>query len=171
MFDGTQHYRFSSLRENIVEHLFVGLALKKLWEHGIVDVEILRSEFDAYGYDLVISRGDLVRHVQIKSGTSPKKISVSRFLAERPSGCIVFIVLDDMLNMTSFMFYGADPGAPLPDIEGLKTTKRATANSQGLKPIRENHRDVPPSAFRKLNDLDHLLEALLGLKLKASNEN
>ena len=163
MFNENQHYMHSSLRENIVEHLFVGLALKELWAHGIVDVEILRSEFDAFGYDLVISRGNLVRHVQLKSGTSLKRISVSRLLAERQSGCVIFVGLDDSLNMTSFWFYGSGAGSPLPAIDQLKTTKRATANSEGSKPLRLNHRDVPPSSFVELANMSALLKMLLGV--------
>ncbi|RWX78385.1 hypothetical protein EPK99_07120 [Neorhizobium lilium] len=171
MFDQTQHYSFSSLRENIVEHLFVGLALQRLWAHGIVDVEILRSEFDAYGYDLVVSRGNLVRHVQLKSGTSPKKISVSTLLSQRPSGCVVYILIDDKLNLNSFLFYGSEQGSPLPDLESMKTTKRATANSLGVKPLRENHRDLLPSAFSKVDNLERLLELLLGCQLDESNDS
>ncbi len=44
----------STLRERIVEHAFVGDALRLLWRSGVVDVEVLRSEFDAHGYDLLL---------------------------------------------------------------------------------------------------------------------
>jgi hypothetical protein len=47
----------STLRERIVEHAFVGDALRLLWRNGVVDVEVLRSEFDAHGYDLVMTQG------------------------------------------------------------------------------------------------------------------
>jgi hypothetical protein len=50
----TSHFLHSTLRERIVEHVFVGDALRRLWQHGVTDVEVLRSEFDAGGYDLVI---------------------------------------------------------------------------------------------------------------------
>jgi hypothetical protein len=33
-----------------------------------VNVEVLRSEFDAHGYDLVLARGHTVRHIQLKTG-------------------------------------------------------------------------------------------------------
>ncbi|HEX3673682.1 MAG TPA: hypothetical protein VHU87_05365 [Rhizomicrobium sp.] len=62
------HYQKSSLREKIVEHVFIGEALRMLWRKKIFDAEILRSEFDAFGYDLVLERGDTTRHVQLKSG-------------------------------------------------------------------------------------------------------
>jgi hypothetical protein len=54
----------STLRERIVEHVFVGDALRTLWRRNITDVEILRPDFDAHGYDLVVCRGLIVRHIQ-----------------------------------------------------------------------------------------------------------
>lgn len=56
-------FRHSTLRERIVEHAFVGDALRLLWRKDVVDVEVLRSEFDAHGYDLVMTRGAVVRHI------------------------------------------------------------------------------------------------------------
>ena len=38
----------------------MGDALRRLWQHGIVDVEVLRSEFDAHDYDLVMARGKIM---------------------------------------------------------------------------------------------------------------
>ena len=49
------HNVHSTLREQIVEHVFMGDALRRLWQLGMTDVEVLRSEFDAGGYDLVMS--------------------------------------------------------------------------------------------------------------------
>src|SRR5271155_4726123 len=79
--DPTAQFENSTLRERVVEHVFVGEALRNLWRRGAVDVEVLRSEFDAHGYDLVLAHGRIVRHIQFKSGTSkkPGDISVSLF--------------------------------------------------------------------------------------------
>ena len=71
------HYQHSMLRERIIEHVFVGDALRELWRAGVMDVEVLRSEFDAYGYDLVMSRGAITRHIQLKAGTKPKPIKIA----------------------------------------------------------------------------------------------
>jgi hypothetical protein len=98
------HFQNSTLRERIVEHVFVGDALRTLWRQGIVDVEILRSEFDAHGYDLVMARGRIVRHIQFKTGTSrrPGTVSVSQSLAEKPSGCVIWIRVEPDLGMETF---------------------------------------------------------------------
>ncbi len=63
------HYINSTLRERIVEHVFVGEALRRLWQMGVTDVEVLRSEFDAGGYDLVMSYHRVTRHIQFKTKT------------------------------------------------------------------------------------------------------
>lgn len=165
MFDKSQHHLNSSLREMIVEHLFIGEALRILWRSGIVDVEILRSEIDAYGYDLVISSGQLVRHVQLKSGTKLKKVSISRDLATKPSGCLIFIQVDNNLDHGPYFTFSGEAGNPLPDLSAFRTTKRATANSLGEKPQRVNHVDVPVSAFKKFESLSHLMSSLLGKQL------
>jgi len=44
-----RHFTHSTLRERIVEHVFVGDVLRTLWRLGVTDVEILRPEFDAHG--------------------------------------------------------------------------------------------------------------------------
>jgi len=55
-------FTHSTLRERIVEHVFG--VLRTLWRRGITDVEILRPELNDHGYDVVMSRGPVVRHVQ-----------------------------------------------------------------------------------------------------------
>jgi len=67
--------------------------LRTLWRLGVTDVEILRPEFDAHGYDVVMSRGPVVRHVQLKTQAAGK-VSVGRALAEKPSGCVIWIGLN-----------------------------------------------------------------------------
>jgi hypothetical protein len=66
--DTNPHFENSTLRERIVEHVFLGEALRALWRRGIVDVEVLRSEFEARGCDLVMARSTIVRHIQFKTG-------------------------------------------------------------------------------------------------------
>jgi hypothetical protein len=105
-----RHFTHSTFRERIVEHVFVGDVLRTLWRLGVSDVDILRSEFDAHGYDLVMSRGSIVRHVQLKTQAAGK-VSVSRALAEKPSGCVVWIGLNkDTLELGPFMWFGGVPG-------------------------------------------------------------
>ncbi len=59
----------------------------------MIDAEVLCSEFDAHGYDLVMGRGPIVRHIQFKTGMAakPGDVSVSAALASKPSGCVLWI--------------------------------------------------------------------------------
>jgi hypothetical protein len=61
------HYLYSSLREQILEHIFISEALKVMWRMGYRDMEVLRSEVDNAGYDLVLSHRGIIRHIQLKA--------------------------------------------------------------------------------------------------------
>jgi hypothetical protein len=115
-----RHFTHSTLRERIVEHVFIGDVLRTLWRRGVTDVEILRPEFDAHGYDVVMSRGAVVRHVQLKTQAAGK-VSVGHALSQKPSGCVVWIGLEkDTLDLGPFLWFGGLPGAPLPDIPATR---------------------------------------------------
>ena len=136
-----------------------------LWRHGVVNVEVLRSEFDAHGYDLVMAQGRIVRHIQFKTGTSikPGNVSVSHSLAEKPSGCVIWIRINKPdLDMGPFFWFGGRPGEPLPAIAHFATPKRPTHNKLGERPPKKNHRLVPGREFLKLETLDRVLETLFG---------
>jgi hypothetical protein len=167
----TAHFENSTLRERIVEHVFVGEALRALWCRGVVDVEVLRSEFDAHGYDLVIARRQVIRHIQFKTGTSakPGDVSISLALASKPSGCVLWIRISDDLGLRPFFWFGGTPGRPLPSLDGYEIPKRATHNKDGERPFRKNHRLIPGNQFRRLETLDEVLEALLGSLPKSKN--
>lgn len=158
------HSLHSTLRERIVEHVFVGEALRALWRRGIVDVEVLRSEFDAHGYDLVMGRGSIVRHIQFKTGVrkKPAPVSVGRSLSTKPSGCVIWISVTLDLKMGPFWWFGAAPGEPLPDLSAFASPKRIGRRVSGERPLRTNHSKVLAAAFRRIESLDEVLEALFG---------
>src|SRR3954468_22271461 len=106
--EANPHSTHSVLRERIVEHVFVGDALRRLWQLGVTDVEVLRSEFDAGGYDLVMSYRKVVRHLQFKSvmeGGKTANVTVSLKLMEKPSGCVLWIVLSPKLEAKSYRWF------------------------------------------------------------------
>jgi hypothetical protein len=158
------HFTHSTLRERIVEHVFVGEALRALWQRGITDVEVLRSEFDAHGYDLVMGRGQIVRHIQFKTGVrdKPSPVSVGRALAEKPSGCVIWICVTLGLDIGPFWWFGGEPGEPLPDLSDFASPKRIGRNKEGERPLRANHRKVPARYFRRIDTINSMLEVLFG---------
>jgi len=162
----TAHYVHSTLRERIVEHVFVGDTLRRLWQLGVTDVEVLRSEFDAGGYDLVMSFRKIVRHIQFKTSMADGKaadIKASLKLMDKPSGCIIWILVTPELELESYLWFGSPPGQPLPDIHGMKVAKHAKANAEGIKAQRPEQRIVPRGRFERLGSLDEVLERLFGL--------
>ena len=163
--DHEAHSRHSVLRERIVEHLFIGEALRILWTRDIFDAEILRSEFDAGGYDLVMCRGPIVRHVQLKvslTDSSTSEVKASLRLLDKPSGGVLWLLVTAELKLQSFLWFGGEPGEPLPDITGLKTAQHTKGNADGIKLERENHRIIPRKRFVKLGSIDEVLDCLFG---------
>lgn len=158
------HSHHSTLRERIVEHVFVGEALRLLWRRGVTDVEVLRPEFDAHGYDLVMARGAVVRHIQFKTGKAkgPGDVSLPLALARKPSGCAIWIRVTDHLDMGPYYWFGGFPGAPLPPIDHYEIPLRPTHNGEGVRPKRTNHRLVPKTAFQPVGSLEEILERLFG---------
>ena len=167
-----QNSLHSVLRERIVEHLLTGELLRRLWSFGITSVEILRSEFDRGGYDLVADNGPVVRHVQLKCsvlGGSASHQKISRNLALKPSGCVIWVVVDHDLNFDHFLWFGAGPGEKLPSVDDLKVARHAKGNSLGVKGLRQNLREVKKSKFQRVEDFDSLLTLLFGADWQISH--
>lgn len=160
-----QHTGYSTQRERIIEHVFVGELLRRLWVLGIADVELLRAEVDAGGYDLVLCHKAIVRHVQLKSvieGGQAGRVTVNLKLAEKPSGCVVWLVVGHDLCLRGFRWFGGMPGEPLPDVSSHQTARHARANAKGVKQARPSHRVLRARDFEALQSLDELIERLFG---------
>ena len=160
----------STLREKIVEHLFVGELLRQLWRQGILNVEVLRSEFDSSGYDVAVSQGDIIRHIQLKTTTRDAKrrsVGVHRALAEKPSGCVLWVCVDNDLNLGPFYWFGSALGERLPSLDGCRPSKRATANAQGIKPQRSHHVKLKRSSFTRLENIAEVMGRLFDRRFVA----
>ena len=156
----------SVLREQIVEHAFVTELLKSLWRKEIFDIEILRSEFDRGGYDLVVASGGVIRHVQLKVSKPDgkrKKFNVSLDLAKKPSGCVLVILVNHALDAEGYLWFGGSPNLPLPDIGSFKPAKHTKGDSEGKKAERPNLRLIPINKFTKLKTFDDVLKMLFDI--------
>ena len=92
--DSRLHSMHATDREKLLEHLFVGDVLRCLWWHGKTGVEVLRSEVDGSGYDLLLKFDGILRHVQLKSsyrGAKTGVVKINAALARKPSGCVVWV--------------------------------------------------------------------------------
>jgi hypothetical protein len=162
----SMHYLHSTLRERIVEHIFVGEALRWLWQRGKTDVEVLRPEFDAGGYDLVMGCGKIERHIQFKStvvGGKAAHIKASLKLMDKPSGCIIWIYVTEKLELDSFRWLGGTPGQLLPDIQDRDPARHTKGNAKGEKAQRPNHRIIPIRDFGQPCTFDQVMENLFGV--------
>jgi hypothetical protein len=160
-----RQYRSSSHREKVVEHVFLGELLRHLWVAKIPGVQVLKPEVDASGYDLVLSLGKVIRHVQLKTmmkGGKARQQPVHDSLALQPSGCVVWIVLKEDLGFDHFLWYGESPGRSLTGLLKCKFAKQARANAKGQKALKKNTRKVPKSAFKPVPDMAGLVEKLFG---------
>ncbi|WP_341773962.1 hypothetical protein [Burkholderia seminalis] len=161
-----RHAEYSVLRERIVEHIFVGEAMRRLWQLGALNVEILRAEFDSSGYDLVMCCGSAMRHVQFKVSLvdgSRGQVTINQRLAHAPSGCVVWLGVTEDLEIMEYRWFGAEPGHPLPDLTGRALARQTRGNAQGIKAERANQRILTKGAFKLLGSLDETLERLFSI--------
>ncbi len=162
------NFTHSTLRESIIEHLFVGELLRHMWVRGLHNIEVLSPAIDAHGYDVVVGFQGITRHVQLKTLSKTGKASgfkVHRRLSEKDSGCVIAIIVDtNGLKLDTFLYFGGEPGEPLPPIGTYPIAKHTKGDSTGRKRERINHRVVPKSAFRRLQTIEDVVQALFGVK-------
>jgi hypothetical protein len=162
----TSHTHMSSYRESLLEHLFVGEIMKHCWLHKLPPIEVLKSQVDNAGYDLVLESRGMVRHVQLKAsheGAATSRLPINRSLASKPNGCVIWMIFDPMtLGLTAFYWYGEAANAGRIILDGLPDAKHAKANSQGIKTIRPNVCYLPRQKMMRINSVDELIVQLFG---------
>lgn len=75
---------------------------------------------------------------------------------------MIWIVVDDDLNLDHFRWFGGGPEGALPSLDGLKVARHVKGNTQGEKLERLNHRVLPKSQFEPVTSLDALIARLFG---------
>ena len=155
----------SVLREKALEHIFLSELSKALLLDLNVPFEVLRSEFDANGYDIVVEARGIIRHVQLKVtriGGKRRNVDINLALAEKPSGCVVWMMADpETLTIGPFYWLGAAPGVPLTTIDG-RITRHSKGNASGEKTERRALRNVAMGKFQKLETMPEVARAMFG---------
>jgi hypothetical protein len=154
----------SVAREKILEHrLLSDLAVLMLKRN--VQLDVLRSEFDAQGHDVVLEAGGVIRHVQFKAsveGGARAAVNVNILLRQKPSGCVVWMSYNpESLAINCYRWLGGRPGEPLPFL-GEKLARQTKANAQGKKAHKLGHRLVAKGSFDHVATLDQLADRLFG---------
>jgi hypothetical protein len=163
--EASAHSLDSSLREQALGHLFLGQLLSFMWRYGTRDIEVLRSEVDRSGYDLVLESNGVVRHVQLKSsfrGSRVREVDVSTKLLLKPGGCVLWLEFDNnTLNIERIFWFGGKAGSPLPDL-GLRVSRHSKGTSEGTKKERPLHRVLTRGRCQALDGISELVEKLFG---------
>jgi hypothetical protein len=164
--------RKSSFYEKMVEHVFISEVLQEAWYRYKKAVEVLRSEVDSSGYDVVLECNGIVRYIQLKTSLADAKRAnqnVNVALAEKPNGCVIWLFREKDPNtfrvILRYKFFGNGPGQPLPSLESYRIGKHSKGNAQGVKLERPSIRLVPRGAFSKVEDTNKLLKVLFGLDM------
>jgi hypothetical protein len=156
----------SVYREQLLEHLLIGDLLKYSWLHGGATLEVSQPSIDRSGHDVVLEANGVTRHVQLKTSalggaTTEQKVHIG--LASKPSGCVIWTRFDRAtMALAPFLFFGGEPGVPLPSLEAYRIAKHAKGDAAGVKKQRPNLRVVRLSQFRRIADIPALYAALFG---------
>jgi hypothetical protein len=156
---------YSQLREKTFERIFLAELSKTLLLERRMAFEVLRSEFDASGYDVVLAAGSIMRHVQLKVtriGGKRRHVDIHTALSDRPNGCVIWMMANPQtLGVGPFYWLGDGPGAPLIVPEG-RTTRHSKANASGFKAERAALRNVSKSRFHRYETISEIADALFG---------
>lgn len=162
-------YLKSAFYEKLVEHVFVSEVLQEAWYHFGKTAEVLRSEVDASGYDVVIECNNVLRHIQLKTSKRNAKAAVQKVnvaLADKPGGCVVWLIRDDdagRIRLT-YRFFGERAGEQLSKLKKFKRAKHTKANALGIKTERPAIRVIPKAEFESIASTTELVMRLFDLR-------
>lgn len=159
------HSVHSSLRASILEHVFLGELLSALWAKRIRRIEVLRSEVDAAGYDLVVACNGVTRWIQLKSsyrGSKTARVTVNTAIADKPGGCIIWIMFDPAsLKLGPFLWLGGSLESRISDLGNR--IGRHTRGGRGRKNPRLATRVVAKAQFKVLTDIRAVTHEMFGI--------
>lgn len=161
-----EHFLESSIREKVLEHLFIGDLLRCLWRRGIRGVEILRAEVDSNGYDLVLEYQSIIRHVQLKASYNKAKTArqnIQLSLGDKPSGCVIWLQFDpETMELGPFLWLGNKAGEKLPCL-GDRIARHTKGAKDGYKAERPRLRIVNKGSFERVETIDDVANLLFNL--------
>lgn len=164
--DIAQHSIHSSYREMVLEHLFVGEVMRYCWQSGLPHIEMLKSQVDNSGYDIVLEANSIMRHIQLKASHAEARtagVNINVQLATKPSGCVIWMFFDPAtLEFSQFLWFGEGPGERLASLENFKVGVHTKGNAQGVKAERPNIRYLTKSAFTPLESISSVVGKLFG---------
>ena len=161
----TEH---SSSLARLIEYQLLADLLQEAWFGRNMLIDVMHSSVDAFGYDLVLESGRVIRHVQLKArklhGTRTA-YDINTTLRDRPSGCVIWVGYQRRPGTNAldleYRFFGGAPGERLPHL-GKAAVLHSKANATGQKTIRPGLRKVKLTSFEKVDNIADLLDRLFG---------
>lgn len=158
----------SSVMEHLLETVVLAELVQEAWFGRRQLIDILHSTVDAFGHDVVLECGPIIRHVQFKARRLAATTSVYKIntrLTNRPSGCVVWIGWSQRPGVNrvdvEYRWFGDIPGKPLPDL-GRTVGRHSKANAKGVKSVRPAIRTIGLGRFERLDGTASLLDRLFG---------
>lgn len=108
---------------------------------------------------------NVTRHIQFKTRTVGGKtdaVKIKPLSVDKPSGCVLWIVVTPDLVFDHYLWFGGEPGEPLPDISANMIAKHRKGTSLGKKHERPMHRVIAKGKFERILALDLILGKLFG---------
>lgn len=159
------HSTDSSLREKLIEHVFIGELLRCLWIKGVRKIEVLRPEVDCGGYDVVLECNGVLRYVQLKSShrhAKTSRIDANLNLSGKPGGCIIWIFFDaETLVLGPFLWFGKSPGHDAIDL-GQEVGHHTRGRRGEARIERPNIRVLRKGQFERFETVVAVAERLFG---------
>jgi hypothetical protein len=160
----TGHSLHSSLRESMLEHLFLGELLRHLWQAGERRVHVLRAEVDAGGYDLVVECNGYLRFIQLKSSrhdAKTAKVDVNTAIQGQSRRLCDLAATRPGNALSRFLWFGGPPGTRMPHL-GDRIARHTRRNRNLERNARPAIRVVPKRSFEKVVGVEALVGKLFG---------
>jgi hypothetical protein len=149
--------RHSRFFENLLEHRFLyDLCRCLVLREQPVIANVMRSEVDAFGFDLVIAADERTVHIQMKtrSGTvEPNPYEISEALWKLPKAVVVWMLYSaSTLEPLNYYIFGC----PIPRMEDYAVAKRAGFRNVTMR--RATHKAISIEQVAQLLFPDNALQ-------------
>jgi hypothetical protein len=155
------HSHHSSLRANILEHVFLAELLRALWTAGHRQIEVLRAEVDSGGYDVVVACDGITRYIQLKSShryAKTRRVDVNTGIVTKQGGCVIWMLFDGAtLAPHEYLWFGGCGRSTIPEIG-----ESVGHHTRGAKKPRPAIRVLARSRFKVLPQMEDLVCELFG---------
>lgn len=152
-------FEISVMREKMLLHIFLSDIYQSFWLARNDTLEVLHSEIDNFGYDIVISANGKTRHIQLKSltsGGSTSSFKINERLSKKEGGCVIIQEYSEKESKIEVKYHLFEAK----NLENFKIAKHNKANAEGIKNERKGIKEVPKNKFQPCKSIQHLIQLL-----------